>query len=282
MTPQELQSALIGSGVPCRIQRQEVVIQVCVFCTNAKWNLECNAEKGVFHAWCCKRGGRLDQLLRDLTGQEYRIAVQRVQKDPTVAPIKVEEFKAKSVTEVLSAMTYLERRGITADLARFYGIVFVDQPGHQLHGRLAIPARDFWTGDIEGWTGRSYTGQRPKYITTLQRKIITGWKRRSNTAPAVVVEGPLDGVMVHQAGFSAAVLSGIGGAGVEEWAARMPAETEVVVMLDGDAVEQAQRLYWKIAAVRRAPVLITLPPEMDPASLGAPGVRRLVEEALSA
>lgn len=284
MTPQELVSALGIAGIPARIARQEVAVQVCVFCTNSKWNLELNAEKGVFHSWCCKRGGRLDQLLKDLTGQDYRIAVQRVQKDPTAPPPKAAtEFTSQPVSDIPSAAMYLQKRGIAADVVLRYGIVFVNHPGHRLHCRIALPARDYWTGNVEGWTGRSYTGQQPKYITTLQKKIITGWKQRSYSAPAVIVEGPLDGVAVHRAGFHAAVLSGVGAAGIEEWASRLDPEVPVVIMLDGEpeAQEQARRLYWKVAAVRPVPVIAVPPEGADPASMGAVAVASLVTEALS-
>lgn len=283
MTPHELQAALVASGVPCRLQRSEVAIQVCLFCSNAKWNLECNAEKGVFHAWCCKRGGRLDKLLKDVTGEDYRITVQRVEREK-LAPQKQAEFLAMPIEQVESAMLYLGRRGITPQVAKAYGIAYVNQPGpppHMLHGRIAIPAKDFWSGEVVGWIGRSYTGQKPKYITTLQQKIITGWRQRSSFTTSVVVEGPLDGITAHLAGFNAAVLSGIGGSGVEDWAARLSPESDVIVMLDGDAVEQARQLYWKIAAVRKSPLLVTLPPGSDPASIGVSGVQRVVAGAVS-
>jgi len=99
----------------------------------------------------------------------------------------------------------------------------------------------------------------------------------------VVVEGHLDGIAVRRAGFSAAVISGIGFGDLSDWAARLLPEQWAIVMLDGDAPEPANRLYWNIAAVRgeERVRLVTLDPAADPASLGPEAVRQLVQAAIS-
>jgi DNA primase len=153
---------------------------------------------------------------------------------------------------------------------------------HQLYARIAIPLREFWTGDVVGWTGRGYSEEHRKYVTTLPRKIITGWRQRSASAPVVIVEGPFDGIAAHRAGFHAAVLSGVGSSGVEEFAARCFDTRAIVVMLDGDALDIARRLCWKIAALGRPVTCARLAPGVDPAALGPDGVRFAVENAIRA
>lgn len=286
MSPEELRQVVVTAGLNCRINRAEVVLEVCTYCGNEKYNLEMSAEKGVFHCWACKRGGRLDALLQTLTGQSHHIPVRRDTGERTtkpLAPVAAGEFRHQAIKEVESAARYLERRGITPDVAAQYGMVVCVEPQHRLQGRIAIPCKDFWTGEVVGWVGRSYTGKTPKYLSTLQRKVITGWRHRNPTTPAVVVEGPLDGITAHRAGFQAAVLSGVGGSGVMEWAARLAPQTEVAILLDGDAVQQAHQLFWEISPVRSSRVVVvSLPnPEADPASLGVAGVQQVVRQALS-
>ena len=157
------------------------------------------------------------------------------------------------------------------------------EEGHQLYGRIVIPIREYWTGHIMGWTGRSYTGGWPKYFNMLETVLVTGWRAPGRTTPAVVVEGHLDGIAVRRAGFSAAVIGGIGFGDLSEWAARLLPEQWVVVMLDGDAPEASNRLYWNIAAVRTTArlALVTLDLNADPAGLGPDAVKRYVLEAIS-
>lgn len=284
MTSEELRQTFVTSGLSCRLGRAEVTLEVCYFCGNERFNLGCSAEKGVYYCWACKKGGRLSDLLRALTGQEHHIPVQRVEKTakPQTA-VSATEFKSQPITEVISAANYLAHRGITPDVAVKYGMVVCIDPTHRLNGRIAVPLRDFWTGELEGWTGRSYTGKSPKYLSTLPRKVITGWRTRDKATPAVVVEGPMDGIAAHRAGFQVAVLSGIGDSGIVDWAARLPSTTPVAILLDGSAVQQASQLYWQILPVRPVClVVVNLPEEQDPASLGVEGVKVVVRQALSA
>lgn len=282
MTPGELYQLLLTSGIECQVRRSEVVVRVCTSCGNEKWNLELNAERGVYHAWCCRKGGRVDTLLQKLTGQEHHVIVRTDIREPKqrALPAPAVTFKSVEVSAVGSAAQYLAARGIMPTTAAQYGVVVCTEPGHRLEGRIAIPARDFWSGDVVGWVGRSYTGKRPKYLSTLPRKVITGWRHRSSTPLVVVVEGPLDGVITHHAGFDAAVLGGIGATGVVEWAARLSPKAIIAIMLDGDALQQAHKLFWQISPLRAAPVLlIPLAGGEDPASLGVEKVREAVWNA---
>lgn len=283
MNPEELRQLLAASGWSCRVERHEVTLEVCYFCGNAKHNLGLNPDKGLYYCWACRAGGRLDRLLQSLTGDTHHIPVQLGQKKAAVPAAKqATEFQAAPVKDVLSASLYLERRGMPTTVVEQYGLVVCTEAGHRLMGRICIPMKNFWTGETEGWVGRSYTGKNPKYLSTLERKVITGWRRRDQAVPAVVVEGPLDGIAAHRAGFQVAVLSGVGGAGVLEWASRLPPKTSIAVMLDGEALVQAQRLYWEIKTVRPTTVaLVHLPAGEDPAKVGPEGVQAAVRSALS-
>lgn len=280
MTTEELQQLLAVSGIESRVQRDEVAVRVCVWCGNERWNLELNAPRGLCHCWSCKRGGRLDTLLRALTGAQHRIPVQKDGGRPA-RPQPSSTFRTQPITADRAAEAYLAQRGIPSYVAAQYGMVICVEPEHRLMGRIVLPLRDFWTGEIIGWVGRSYTGKVPKYLSTLPKKVITGWRTKNKNVPAVVVEGPFDGIAVHRALFSAAVLSGVGGNGIVEWAARLPQSTPIVIMLDGDAAERAHQLYWEIAPLRGSNLAVALLGEsQDPASLGPTGVALMVQQVL--
>jgi hypothetical protein len=191
-------------------------------------------------------------------------------------------FQTKAIWEVESAARYLIKRNIPQDVASQYGIVVCMEPTHSLFGRICFPARDFWTSELVGWIGRSYTGKQPKYWSTLTRKVITGWRTRDKTIPTVLVEGPLDGLAVHRAGYQVGILSGTGATDLVRWASRLPIDSPVVIMLDPEAAIQAQQLYWQIHPVRAIgkTVMANLPIGEDPASLGVERVSEKIQIAL--
>lgn len=278
MDQSELRRELIVAGISCRVKGDEVQIETCIFCGSPKWKLELSADRGVFHCWVCRSGGRLDAILSKITGGAYHLPVT-LQGKPQARPVQqVEEFRSLPIAEARAAALYLSRRGIQPDVAAWYGLRLCQQSGHRLDGRIVIPARDFWTGEILGWVGRAYCGGGPKYLSTMVRRVVTGWRVRSPTVPTVLVEGPFDGIAVHRAGFHAAVLGGTGAPDLEEFASRLSSNTMVVVMLDADAVSQATRLYWQIQQVHSAVQLIYLPSNTDPADLSPQTISHLVHQ----
>jgi len=281
MTPDDLANKLLAAGLSSRVHGEEVQVETCVFCGNPKWNLELNPEKGVYHCWACRTGGRVEQFLLDVTGQVYRVPVQRREgKQVAPPPIPVGEFASIPVGESPVALHYLARRGIDMETARRFGLRVCTDEAHRLAGRIVLPARDYWTGDIIGWVGRSFTGKLPKYLSVMQAGAITGWRAQSWRVPAVVVEGHFDGIAVHSAGYSAAVLAGTGqSAALDAWAARLPAETPIVVLLDGDAADRADALYWRISTVHARVASILLEVGEDPASVGTDRIEELVKTA---
>ncbi len=286
MTPEELKQQLTRIAVPCRVQREEVVVETCRFCANPKWNLELNAIRGLFHCWACDAGGRLDGLLEAWLGGKFHIPVQDG-RDAKKKPAweKAIGFEGMPAYDMLSAATYLQRRGVERATAQDYGLVVCTQQGHQLQGRLTLPLCDFWTGVVVGHVGRSYTGKHPKYLSTLRtRDVVVGHRVRSWSTACVLVEGNFDAITIHRAGFHAVVLGGVSAPWLKTFVARLEPVTPLVVMLDGAAREEAWRLRWVLEGVRPTSApnrTVFLAPEMDPAELRPDVVCRLVEQVLS-
>jgi DNA primase len=284
MTAEELCNQLLGLGVSCRVHGDEVVVETCRFCDNIRWNLELNPRRGLYHCWACDAGGRLDRLLQEWLGQEIYLPVRW---NEIIKLGKPQETPAGFVQlpayEVPSAARYLARRHVDAQTARHYELGVCATEQHRLAGRLVLPLRDFWTGALVGYLGRSYAGQQPKYISTLSsRQVATGYRVRQRESPCVIVEGPFDGIAIHRAGFHAAILIGTAAPWVLEFAARLPPTTPLVIMLDGDAFDEARRLYWTIFRVRTEvpPQISVLPAGTDPAHFTPSVLRSVVRETL--
>jgi len=267
------------AGHECRIIKDEVTLRVCIYCGSPKWKLELNTDKGVYSCWVCHAKGRLDQFLQSLTGRQYQIQVTQRQRPAGAPQGPPAEFQSRAVLDVPSAHLYLAQRGVTPAEADTFGIRVCVEVGHRLEGRIVIPARDYYSGELLGWVGRSYTGQQPKYLITMPHRVVTGWASRVPGAGVVIVEGHMDGMAVRRAGFSAAVLGGTSVPGVAEWAARLSPSSLVVVMLDPDAEEQARKIYWTVAAIQGESKvrMIRLLGEHDPAALGPSNIRAIIE-----
>ncbi|KKN68876.1 hypothetical protein LCGC14_0446620 [marine sediment metagenome] len=281
MTPEDLRQQLAVMGVSCRIARDEVVVEICRECANPRWNLELNPIRGLYHCWSCGVGGRLDTLLRDWLNDPtlYIPVMSGGARKPHVVP-KPTEFASEAIVDVPSAAHFLAKRGIDTRTSAHYGLVVCTEHDHLLFSRIVLPVRDFWTGELIGHVGRTYTNGYPKYLHTLpSRHVASGYRVRKLTTPCILVEGILDGIAVHRAGFQTAVLLGTAAPWAKDWAARLNPDTPIVILLDGAALEEATRLHWMLQTVRTTPVhLITLPVGHDPATFIPIVLTRLIEQ----
>jgi DNA primase len=288
MTPDALADKLLLSGYECRIRGKEVVLHTCTECGNDRWNLELWAEGGLFKCWACGASGRLERFLRTLTGDDsvhIPVTTARRTTRTSLTPTIPNRFFQYPAWEMESARIYLGRRGLREGETVSYGLTVCVEKGHLLDGRIVIPLLDYWSQETIGYAGRSYTNRRPKYLSTLARRQITGWRVVDRHKACVLVEGPFDGITVHRAGFNAAVLGGTHLAIVAEFIARLSPEIPVVIMLDGSAQEEAKRLTAQVQAVRIAQggdvLIITLPEESDPANYAPEVLHHLLQTKIA-
>ncbi len=283
MTQDQLIGVVQARGYETRIRKQEVIVKDCWFCGNPKWNLELNADKGVFRCWACKAKGRLDELLNETFGLDVKIPVKSNAKPRDGNFKEQHDIGTRPVREIPTALDYLARRGITETEALRYEISVCIDEGSAYYARLMLPVREFWTQTPVGFVARGYNGERPKYLAAVDPPCVVGYKQARKHIPYVLLEGALDAIAVHRAGFNTGALLGKGFADdVERWAARVPPEAPVVVMLDGDAQADAQRLAWRAKAVHPRVTAVLLPPKLDPAMLEPLVIRRLVEHHVRA
>jgi DNA primase len=194
----------------------------------------------------------------------------------------------------------LERNGFDLAIAARAGLVKAGQRGYYdfYRDRLMIPTYST-TGEVIAFGGRALGGGEPKYLNTSTTPVHTkgrhlfalnlARKAAQSDRTIIVVEGYLDCIALHQAGFENAVAA-LGTSFTPEQAAELRKYADYVFLcFDGDAAGSAaatkavdvasKAIEHTGSAVRIA----LLPPGEDPDSFvrsqGADAFRRLLEGA---
>jgi len=197
----------------------------------------------------------------------------------------------------------LRREGVSSEIALAAGLVKARAEGRGVYdvfrNRLMIPTYAT-TGEVVAFGGRALVAdENPKYLNTPTTPVYTKGRflyalnvaRRgaAKTGTLIVVEGYLDCIALHQAGFEEAVAS-LGTSFTPEQAAELRKYAQnVFVCFDADAAGQAAAS--KSADVLKPLVeagmhvrLVSLPPGEDPDSYvrtqGVEAFRRLLDGAV--
>jgi DNA primase catalytic core len=199
-----------------------------------------------------------------------------------------------------SLVRELERAGIDAATALSAGLLKRGQRGYYdfYRDRLMIPTYAT-TGEVVAFGGRALGDDEPKYLNTSTTPVYTkgrglfaldrARKAAAKTNALVVVEGYLDCIALHQAGFTNAVAS-LGTAFTPEQAAQLHKYAErAYVCFDGDAAG-SQATHKSVEALVAAGFsgygvrVVVLPPGDDPdvyvRERGAPAFAALLEGAI--
>lgn len=297
------------------------------FLTLCPWHQDTNASLTIsprtnrVHCFVCNKGADPIGWLQDNQGLSFLEAVQELARRYGI-PIPEQDPQAAAHAEALrkeqqrllswrekqqqafhqalledlerngSAASYLRERGLSVETARAWGL--------GLNGsRLMLPLRDA-LGRTCAFSGRSLTGEEPKYRNSandaLFRKqdLLFGLDRAATairrSGEALLVEGPIDVLQLHQAGLDHAVAS-LGTAFSIEQAQRLirSGAKRLWVALDGDKAGQAATGKL-IEGIRPLAItgqldllVVALPPGDDPDSLvrrqGAQGLQHHLAQA---
>lgn len=194
----------------------------------------------------------------------------------------------------------LERNGVDLVLAAKAGLVKRGQHGYYdfYRNRLMVPTYST-TGEVIAFGGRGIGDGEPKYLNTSTTPVYTkghhlfalniARRATQNERTLIVVEGYLDCIALHQAGFENAVAA-LGTSFTAEQAAELRKYAEYVFLcFDGDAAGSAaatkaidvasKEIEHTGSSVR----IVLLPPEDDPDTFlrrrGAEAFRELLEAA---
>jgi DNA primase len=192
----------------------------------------------------------------------------------------IESFRLGYAPDRWSALVdELTANGIDLRLAERAGLVKQGQRGYYdfYRGRLMIPTYAT-TGEVVAFGGRALDGSEPKYLNTSTTPVYTKGRslfalERARRAAAqrealIVVEGYLDCIALHQAGFTNAVAS-LGTAFTAEQAAELRKHAErIYVCFDADAAGSAAtgKSIELLVAAQCSPRIVELPAGEDPDS----------------
>ena len=211
-------------------------LATCPWHQDRRPSLTVNPERNRVHCFVCNKGADPIAWLEDRQGLSFREAVEELarryaiplpEQDPEAAARaeaehlerqrlrqwrsqQEEEFHQALLSDLQApgpAASYLEQRGISPDTAISWRLGLNAS-------RLMLPIRD-GQGRCCGFSGRSLNGEQPKYrnssadLLFQKSQLLFGLDQAAaaihSTGEALLVEGPLDVIQLHQAGFTTAV-----------------------------------------------------------------------------
>ena len=211
-------------------------LATCPWHQDRRPSLTVNPERNRVHCFVCNKGADPIAWLEDRQGLSFREAVEELarryaipipEQDPEAAARaevehqerqrlrqwrsqQEEEFHQALLNDLRAfgpAARYLELRGISPETAIAWRLGLNAQ-------RLMLPIRD-GQGRCCGFSGRSLNGEEPKYrnssadLLFQKSQLLLGLDRAADairrSGEALLVEGPLDVIQLHQAGHGNAV-----------------------------------------------------------------------------
>jgi DNA primase len=242
-------------------------LATCPWHQDRRPSLTVNPERNRVHCFVCNRGADPIAWLQDRQGLSFREAVEELarryaipvpEQDPEAAARaeaelrerqrllewrnqQEEQFHQALLTDLQTsgpAAQYLQERGISAETTTAWRLGLNAQ-------RLMLPIRD-GQGRCCGFSGRSLNGEEPKYrnssgdLLFQKSELLFGLDKAAASirmsGEALLVEGPLDVIQLHQAGFDNAVAAmGTALSAEQVRLLQRGGVRRLLVALDGDA-----------------------------------------------
>jgi DNA primase len=258
---------------------------------DGKGNFEVNYYLGVYKCWSCsehmnthgsinklfnKWGNRRTKETWNLIGGDFIKKTEKKYKKVEL-PKEYTIFKEgiKLSLPYKEAYNYLRKRGLSDQIIDKFKIGYVTNG--QYSGRVIVPSYDI-DNNLNYFVSRSYTGHKNKYKNpeAEKDKIIFNEHLINWEKDIYLVEGVFDMFFIEN---SIPVL----GKGVSEKLWTMlydKAQQNIIICLDGDAWEDAKKLYRKLEGgkLMNKVKLIKLPKDKDVGELG--GIEGLKEITL--
>jgi DNA primase len=224
-----------------------------------KHNLEVNYFNDVYHCWSCgdsegthgslgklfdKFGNKKQKKLYKIFKPDDTEKKVRVKKPKVVLPDNFTLFKDSHPVYPIrrQAYNYLKSRGITDEIIEKFGIGFCDKGSHS--GRIIIPSYDT-KGDLNYYVGRSWDPHsRAKYRNPeAEKDQIIFWENLIDWNKDIyLVEGAFDGMFLD----NPVVMLGKHMSELMFDKIYNNAKGNVIICLDGDAWENAVKLYHEL------------------------------------
>lgn len=256
----EIMSEFLGEPKKVYENRSQILWN-CPVCDDGKnkGNLEVNVEKSVYHCWSCgetegthgtvgklfdKFGNKKLKKLFLILKPEENERVIKTKKPKVVLPENFTLFKDSHPIYPVrkQAYNYLKSRGITDEIIERFGIGFCDKGSHA--GRIVIPSYGK-NGKLNYYVGRSWdVNSRAKYRNPeAEKDQIIFWENLIDWNKDIyLVEGAFDGMFLD----NPVVMLGKHMSELLFETIYNNAKGNVIICLDGDAWENAVRLYHEL------------------------------------
>ena len=233
----------------------------CPICDEGrnKHNLEVNYFNDVYHCWSCgdsegthgslgklfdKFGNKKQKKLYKIFKPDDTEKKVRIKKPKAVLPDNFTLFKDSHPVYPIrrQAYNYLKSRGITDEIIEKFGIGFCDKGSHT--GRIIIPSYDV-KGDLNYYVGRSWDPHsRAKYRNPeAEKDQIILWENLIDWNKDIyLVEGAFDGMFLD----NPVVMLGKHMSELMFDKIYNNAKGNVIICLDGDAWDNAVKLYHEL------------------------------------
>ncbi len=300
---------------------------LCPFHSEKTPSFSVSQEKQIYHCFGCGKGGGVISFIMEIENLSFQDAVRFLaQRSGMTVPEEGEQsgdrgrrsrmlelnkdaarffFETLSKPEGAAAVQYIAKRGISAKMARTFGLGCAPDSWNALtdamvkkgysaadlldaglvkrgrsggvydtfRNRLMFPVIDV-RGSVIGFSGRILGDGEPKYLNSPDTLVFSKSRnlfalnlaKKSKQGRLILVEGNIDVVSLHQAGFDCAVAS-LGTSLTPEQARLMARYTKnVVVSYDSDTagVKAAQRAIGILDKAGLAVKVLHVPGAKDP------------------
>ena len=270
----ELVNACNLLGWNTRVKGEEILVEVCPFCGNARWNFQLSDSKACYHCWSCDAKGTLRGLSKFFPlgsaakskkfTQEKTEAFGLTKED--VDSLKIFEkfcsLNKLDKSEKIEVENFLQNRGISLDEATGYKIKYstakinIDlETKKRYNNRVIVPLFDI-SGNLVYFVGRSVEKDATlKYVNceVKRKRFLPVYLGKEQPNTVLLVEGVFDAIAVHQAGFSAIPLLSMSISDLQIFALLGIGFEKIVIALDPGEFDSSNNLYQKLTKVGLKP-----------------------------
>jgi hypothetical protein len=259
----------------------------CIYCpADHADHLGVNLRGRYFHCWLCGAGGDALQLVRDVEGLPFALAVERLERFQSVGAVEEPGHAPREYAGLLPARAvpldvralpvpveqYLRRRRFDRGIIGEYGLMWCGADG-EYPLRLIVPVRvggelvSWLAADVTGRAGRKYLDCPKDRALVHNKAVVYGIDDVADASLIVVVEGVTDRWRVGRRRCVAMFW--------KDWTPEqllmlnhgIRRDARVIVMLDADAHEYGRNLGEQLAQMHSGAVEIVLLPNGDPGGM---------------
>jgi len=266
----ELLSACNLLGWNTRVRQDEILIGVCPFCGNSKYNFQISTTKLIYHCWACSASGTLRGLSKFFPlGNVAKLRKTTTEKPEVFGLTESDVNSLKIFTQFTelnklnkkdkdAVEKFLQKRGISMAEALEYKIryfseaIVIDETLKKRYNeRVIVPLFDI-SGNLVFFTGRAIKDDvKFKYLNcdVKRKRFLPVYLGKENPNTVLLVEGVFDAIAVHQAGFSAIPLLSMDITDLQLFALLGIGFEKIVISLDPGEFDSSLKLFQKLTKV---------------------------------